>query len=115
MIRRPPRSPLFPYTPLFRSVEVYRAAEPFTADGRRYAAGSLVVPMAQPYRAHAKDLLEVQHYTPVNDRPPYDVAGWTLPLTMRVRADVVNGPFTANLGKVDTIVPTPGRVEGAGN
>src|SRR2546422_6610846 len=76
MIRRPPRSPLFPYTPLFRSVEVYRAAEPFTADGNRYAAGSLVVPMAQPYRAHAKDLLEPQHYTPVNDRPPYDVAGW---------------------------------------
>src|SRR5207249_726940 len=96
-------------------VEVYRAADAFIADGRRYTAGSLVVPMAQPYRAHVKDLLEVQHYTPVNDRPPYDVAGWTLPLTMRVRADVVNGPFTANLVKVDTIVPTPGRIEGAGN
>src|SRR5262245_49857216 len=41
-------------------VEVWRAADPFTADGRRYGAGSLVVPMAQPYRAHAKDLLEPQ-------------------------------------------------------
>jgi len=66
--------------------------------GRRneLRAGSLVVPMAQPYRAHAKDLLEAQHYTPVNDRPPYDVAGWTLPFTMGVRADVVNAPFRAN-------------------
>jgi zinc carboxypeptidase len=95
-------------------VEVWRAAEPFTADGRRYAAGSLVVPMAQPYRAHAKDLLEPQKYTPVNDRPPYDVAGWTLPYTMDVRADVVNAAFNANLVKVDTVVPAPGRIEGTG-
>ena len=94
-------------------VEVRRAAEPFTADGRSYPAGSLVVPMAQPFRAHAKDLLEPQRYTPVNDRPPY-VAGWTLPFTMGVRADVVNQPFTANLVNVDTVVPTPGRIEGTG-
>jgi len=96
-------------------VEVWRAAEPFTADGRRYAAGSLVVPMAQPYRAHAKDLLEPQKYTPVNDRPPYDVAGWTLPYTMDVRADVVNTAFNANLVKVDTVVPAPGKIEGTGD
>src|SRR5881296_2537262 len=96
-------------------VEVWRAAEPFSVEGRSYTAGSLVVPMAQPYRAHAKDLLEPQHYTPVNDRPPYDVAGWTLPFTMGVRADVVNGPFTANLVKVDSVVATPGRIEGRGD
>ena len=59
-------------------VEVRRAAEPLTADGRSYPAGSLVVLMGQPFRAHAKDLLEIQRYTPVADRPPYDVAGWTL-------------------------------------
>src|SRR6266446_6566475 len=96
-------------------VEVWRAAEPFSVEGRSYSAGSLVVPMAQPYRAHAKDLLEPQHYTPVNDRPPYDVAGWTLPFTMGVRADVVNTPFTANLVKVDSVIPTPGRIEGSGD
>jgi len=95
-------------------VEVQRAAESFSADGRQYPAGSLVVLMAQPFRAHAKDLLEPQQYTPVNDRPPYDVAGWTLPYMMGVRADVVNAPFSANLVKVDTVVPAPGRIEGAG-
>jgi zinc carboxypeptidase len=95
-------------------VEVWRAAESFDAGNRTYPAGSLVVPMAQPFRAHAKDLLEVQRYTPVNDRPPYDVAGWTLPFTMGVRADVVDAPFTANLVKVDSVVPAPGRIEGTG-
>jgi len=95
-------------------VEVWRAAESFDAGNRTYPAGSLVVPMAQPFRAHAKDLLEVQRYTPVNDRPPYDVAGWTLPFTMGVRADVVDAPFTANLVKVDSVVPVPGRIEGTG-
>jgi len=96
------------------SVEVWRAAAPFTAGSRTYPTGSLVVPMAQPFRAHAKDLLEVQHYTPVNDRPPYDVAGWTLPLTMGVQADVVEEPFTANLVKVDSVIPAPGRIVGTG-
>jgi len=96
-------------------VEVWRAAEPFTVEGHRYSAGSLVVPMGQPYRAHAKDLFEPQHYTPVNDRPPYDVAGWTLPFTMGVRADVVNTPFNANLVKVDSVIPAPGRIEGSGD
>ena len=95
-------------------VEVHRAAEAFTADGRSYPAGSLVVLMGQPFRAHAKDMLEPQRYTPVNDRPPYDVAGWTVPYTMGVRAEVVNAPFSANLVKVDTVVPAPGRIEGAG-
>jgi zinc carboxypeptidase len=98
-------------------VEVQRAAESFTADGggRQYPAGSLVVLMAQPFRAHAKDLLEPQRYTPVNDRPPYDVAGWTLPYMMGVQAEVVAAPFSANLVKVDTVVPAPGRIEGTGD
>ena len=95
-------------------VEVWRAAEPFKAGDRTYPSGSLVVPMAQPFRAHAKDLLEVQHYTPVNDRAPYDVAGWTLPFTMGVDAEVIDAPFTANLVKVDTVVPAPGRIVGTG-
>ena len=52
---------------------------------------SIIVPMAQPYRAHAKDLLEVQHYPKRLLWPggppeqPYDVTGWTLPLQMGVR------------------------------
>ncbi len=52
---------------------------------------SIIVPMAQPFRAHAKDLLEIQHYPRRLLWPggppeqPYDVTGWTLPLQMGVR------------------------------
>ncbi|MEO8878908.1 MAG: M14 metallopeptidase family protein, partial [Gemmatimonadaceae bacterium] len=52
---------------------------------------SYVISMAQPFRAHAKDLMEVQQYPKrllwPNGPPeqPYDVTGWTLPLQMGVR------------------------------
>jgi ribosomal protein S18 acetylase RimI-like enzyme len=52
---------------------------------------SYIIPMAQPFRAHAKDLLEIQHYPKRLLYPggppeqPYDVTGWTLPLQMGVR------------------------------
>src|SRR5437660_6417889 len=38
MIRRPPRSTLFPYTTLFRSAEVTLEANPGTASAERLAA-----------------------------------------------------------------------------
>jgi len=68
---------------LLGGVEVHAAADAFEADGRTWPAGSLVIPRAQPYGAHVKDLFEVQRY-PEGD-PPYDVAGWTLPLLFGVR------------------------------
>jgi hypothetical protein len=58
-----------------------------------YTDSGFVVPMAQPFRAHAKDLLEIQHYPRRLLWPggppeqPYDVTGWTLPLQMGVRVD----------------------------
>ncbi|HJU72652.1 MAG TPA: M14 metallopeptidase family protein [Gemmatimonadaceae bacterium] len=53
-------------------------------------ARSFIVRLDQPYRAHAKDLLEVQRFPRLERTPggpverPYDVAGWTLPLQMGV-------------------------------
>lgn len=80
-------------------VEVTRARTPFEADGRRYAAGSYVVSMAQPYRAYAKTLLESQTYPARRLYPggpverPYDVSGWTLPLQMGVTTIPVQRAF----------------------
>ncbi|MEW5917709.1 MAG: M14 metallopeptidase family protein [Gemmatimonadota bacterium] len=59
-------------------------------------ARSFVVRLDQPYRAHAKDLLEVQRFPRMERVPggpverPYDVAGWTLPLQMGVEATAVD-------------------------
>lgn len=102
-------------------VEVHRASAPITTDGATWPAGSLVIRMDQPFRAHAKDLLERQDYP---DRraypggppiPPYDVTGWTLPLQMNVTAVAVSSPIdTAALERVDTAVVQPGTVTGRG-
>lgn len=80
-------------------VEVDSAAAPVTLGGRRYPAGSFVIDMAQPYRAHAKDLLEPQRYPKIERYPggpperPYDVTGWTLPYQMGVRVETVGEPL----------------------
>jgi hypothetical protein len=62
--------------------------------------------MAQPYRAHAKDLLEPQRF-PKQEQypggpevPPYDVAGWTLPYQLGVRADAVDSAFAVSADPV---------------
>lgn len=102
-------------------VEIHRAASPFQADGVEYQAGDWVVLMAQPYRTHAKDLLERQTYPDRRLYPggppetPYDAAGWTLPLQMGVEAREVRTPFEADLHlEAGTIRPPAGRVAGAG-
>ncbi len=72
-------------------VEVGTATAAFEVAGQSAAAGSYVVSMAQPYRAHAKDLMEIQRYPRVEKYPggpierPYDVSGWTLPLQLGVK------------------------------
>ena len=88
------------------AVEVSRAKAPFSAGGTSYPAGSFVVAMAQPNRGYAKDLLEAQHHPNRTNGPggtpkrPYDMAGWTLPYQMGVRADVIKETFRADLEEV---------------
>nr|BCX01853.1 MAG: peptidase [Bacteroidota bacterium] len=77
-------------------VEVWRAEAAFEADGRRYPAGTYVIPAAQAFQAYVRDLLEPQVYTDIRrpgqpPEPPYDIAGWTLPSTMGVRVERVEG------------------------
>lgn len=103
------------------AVEIHRATAPFEADGLSYPAGSWVVLMAQPYRAHAKDLLERQVYPDLRVFPggppdtPYDAAGWTLPLQMGVEAVEVLRPFEADLQLLsEEIRPLAGAVDGSG-
>jgi hypothetical protein len=101
-------------------IEVRRATEPFEADGDRYPPGTVIIFMAQPFRAHVKDLLELQAYP---DRrqypggppiPPYDAAGWTLPLQLGLDVRTVAGPFEVRSEPVSTVQPRPGTVQGSG-
>src|SRR5262249_10604501 len=89
-----------------QGVEVHRAANEFSASGKSYSKGSFVILMSQPYRANVKCLFEAQKYP---DRrlypggpaePPYDVAGWTLPMQMGVDYSGIDRAFEANLEKI---------------
>ena len=97
-------------------VKIHQANANFTADGVEYPAGTYVVLMAQPFRAHAKDLLEVQHYPrriPAPGAPPerpYDIAGWTLPLQMGVKVIKAVNAFGADLAFVEEIPKTAGKL-----
>lgn len=67
-------------------IELERLKSSVEVDGRVLDAGDLVVPLAQPFRAFVKDVLEAQeypvrHYTPGGKViEPYDVTSWSLPL-----------------------------------
>jgi hypothetical protein len=92
-------------------VDVLQAQEPFKAGSTIYDAGAVIVPMAQPFRAYAKSLLEVQQYPTKPTAPgaaperPYDVTGWTLPIQMGVKVDRIDEAFeTPVASKIDRLV-----------
>ena len=100
-------------------VEMFSASTTFTADGKEYAAGSYIIPMAQPNRGYAKDLLEPQHHPNRTNgsggppKRPYDMAGWTLPYQMGVRVVAIARPFdhrfplVTGFGRGGSILDTP--------
>jgi hypothetical protein len=97
---------------MFGGVEIHRAKAEFFAAGKLYPAGSFVIKLGQPYKPYAWALLERQKYPDVRQYPggppvpPYDNAGWTLPLQMGVGYDQVDEPFEAKLEKLDK-APAP--------
>jgi len=97
-------------------VVIHQANASFTADGVEYPQGTYVISMAQPFRAHAKDLLEVQTYPERRAGPggqperPYDIAGWTLPLQMGVKTITVVNEFEADLTLIKEIPKVQGKL-----
>lgn len=79
-------------------VEYVQSSDAFTAEGKKYDKWSVVIPMAQPYGAFAKALLEKQTYPDLLDPAgnpivPYDVTAHTLPLLFGIEVDEIRSPF----------------------
>ena len=100
-------------TLLLGGVELSVSPAPLQLDGRTWPAGSIVIPRAQPYGQHVKDLFEVQRY-PEGDSP-YDVAGWTLPLLLGVhRVEVMQELGELELTRAATVEEATAGFRGAG-
>jgi len=73
-------------------IEVYTLDSEMVLDGKLYAAGDVVIPLAQPFRAFIKEVMETQefperHYTPGGELiKPYDITSWSLPLHRYVKS-----------------------------
>jgi len=105
-------------------VEVFRADAAFDADGKKYAAGTFVIPMTQVFARYAKDMLEVQTYPEVRrgpnapPEPPYDVTAWSLGMLLGVDTVFVKNAlpdFKMTRLESETVAKTGGEVSGSGN
>jgi hypothetical protein len=82
-------------------VSEYTLGQDVSAGGRIFAAGSVVVPLAQPFRPFIKEVLEKQrfparHFTPGGELiRPYDITSWSLPLHRGVTAEQVDDRLPA--------------------
>src|SRR3712207_7193972 len=72
MIRDPPRSPLFPYTTLFRSSPAPASGSPWSSAARRPTSSSTTHRSTRPARARSEE-----HTSELHSRQ-YDVCGLLL-------------------------------------
>ena len=77
-------------------VQLYRLPQEVVAGSRKFEAGSVIVPLAQPFRPFIQEVMErqrypVRHYTPDGEMiRPYDITSWSLPLHCGVTAEAIN-------------------------
>lgn len=90
-------------------VSSYTLKEDQLLDGRLYQAGDVVLPLAQPYRAFIKEVMETQvfperHYTPGGKLiKPYDITSWSLPLHRNVLSNEIKTRSNALEAKLKPI------------
>ncbi len=98
-------------------VTVQTARSAFSAGGKNYSAGSLVISTAQAFRPHLLDMFEAQDHPDdfafpgAPPTPPYDIAGWTPAFTMGVKFDRQLDGFDCPCDKhTDELKPPAGKI-----
>jgi zinc carboxypeptidase len=100
-------------------VEIHQATKKFKVADKEYPAGSVIAYGGQAFRPFLEDLMEKQSY-PDQYRypggppmPPYDLAGWTLPMQMGIEVIPTSVPFKAKTKEIAVLNPPVGQVTGA--
>lgn len=94
-------------------VEVHKASGSFQAGGKAYPGGCYIIYGAQAFRPYVIDLLEKQEHPDQRQYPggpvipPYDIAGWTLPMQMGIRVDKIAAEFTVTAEEIKEREPVP--------
>ncbi|MFK2820932.1 M14 metallopeptidase family protein [Flavobacteriaceae sp. LMIT009] len=103
-------------------LEAHKAKSSFKVGDKTYEAGSIIFYGAQAFRPYLIDLMEKQDYPDQflypggPPQPPYDLAGWTLPMQMGVNVDRVDESFKARTEAVTSkIAFREGKVKGGDN
>jgi len=103
-------------------IEAYEATSSFSVNGKNYDEGSIILYGAQAFRPYLTDLMEKQNYPDQFQypggppQPPYDLAGWTLPIQMGVSVDRIDEAFNTNTQLITSKLSyREGSVEGNGS
>jgi hypothetical protein len=105
---QPDQSELIRFVNLMREhgVKGYRLTADHTLDGINLKSGDFVYPLAQPFRAFVKEVMEkqefpVRHYSPGGEMiSPYDVTSWSLPLHRGLKTYEITSRDQAFEGKI---------------
>lgn len=79
-------------------VRIFKLSQPQQLEDKLLEAGDIVIPLAQPFRAFIKEVMEKQeyplrHYTPDGELiKPYDITSWCLPLHRGLKSLEINVP-----------------------
>ncbi len=77
-------------------IQIYRMDEDTVLENKKIHAGDIIIPLAQPFRAFIKEVMEsqeypIRRYTPGGEMiRPYDITSWSLPLHRGLRSIEVN-------------------------
>ncbi|MDR4988944.1 MAG: M14 family zinc carboxypeptidase [Bacteroidales bacterium] len=77
-------------------IQLYRLDQDIILEGIKHFEGDYIIPLAQPFRAFIKEVMEKQHYPVRRYTPggemirPYDITSWSLPLHRGIKSIEVN-------------------------
>jgi hypothetical protein len=99
-----------------QGIEVKRARANFSVEEGSYPAGSYVVPLDQPYRNYAVDLLLPQEFPEDARHQPYDDISWALPVHYGVETQRIDdrGIVNVDLEPIGGDLRVQGSLEGRG-